>query len=135
MSNRTFLTYLDARCVQFNSDILNFKPKSNQIKSHCRCGPAASLRYPGDDLTKPEYQWGFQPDKIHPCREKKKSDTRPNLSHVTSQRPPPNIRRQTLSTEVLKKEKIQGCGPPAGFNSVPMNTFYCSKNCSIKNKE
>ena len=57
---------------------------SNQIKSHCRGGPAASLRYPDGDLTKPEYQWGFQPDKIHPCREKKKSDTQPNLSHVTA---------------------------------------------------
>ena len=123
LSNRTFLTYLDARCVQFNSDILNFKPKSNQIKSHCRCGPAASLRYPGDDLTKPEYQWGFQPDKIHPRREKKKSDTRPNLSHVTSQTPPPNIRRQTLSTEVLQKEKIEGCGPRAGFISVLIISF------------
>ena len=30
--------------------------KSNQIKSHCRCGPAASFQCPGDDLTKPEYQ-------------------------------------------------------------------------------
>ena len=30
-----------------------------QIKSHCRGGPAASLQHPGDDLMKPEYQWGF----------------------------------------------------------------------------
>ena len=121
LTNQTFLTYLDARCVQFNSDILNFKPKSNQIKSHCRCGPAASLRYPGDDLTKPEYQWGFQPDKFHPRREKKKSHTRPNLSHVTSLRPPaPNIRCQTLSTGALQKEKIEGCGSPARCISVPI---------------
>ena len=124
IEHRTFLTYLDARCVQFNSDILNFKPKSNQIKSHCRCGPAASLRYPGDDLTKPEYQWGFQPDKMHPRREKKKSDTRPNLSNVSSQRLPPNIRCQTLSTGALQKDKIEGCGPPAEFIYVPIIFFY-----------
>ena len=46
--------------------------KSNQIKSNqiiCRGGSAASLRYPGDDLTKPEYQRGFQPDKIHPRKQ------------------------------------------------------------------
>ena len=32
---------------------------SNQIKSHCRGGPAASLLYLGDNLTKPKYQWVF----------------------------------------------------------------------------
>ena len=104
--------------------------KSNQIKSHCRGGPAASLRYPGDELTKPE--WGFQPHKIHPRREKKMSDTSPNLSHVTSLRPPPNIKRQTLSTEALQKEKIEGCGPPAGFISVPIFSFNKSKTTQLK---
>ena len=103
-----------------------------KIKSQGRGGPAASLRHPGDNLTKPEYQWGFQPDHFHFRRWKKKSDTRPNLSHVTSLRPPPNIRRQTLSTEALQKEKIEGCSPPAGFISVPIISFNQSKSVQFK---
>ena len=42
------------------SCLLTFR--SNQIKSHCRGGPAASIRYPGDDLTKPEYFMLFKFD-------------------------------------------------------------------------
>ena len=84
--------------------INGFSIDQNQMKSNQMVGDV--LRNPGDDLTKPDYQWDFQPDKFHSRREKKKSDTSPNLSNVTSQRSSPNTRRQTQSTEVLLKEKV-----------------------------
>ena len=75
-------------------------PKSNQIKSNQIIKQGMSSSFP---------------DKFLSCWGKKKLDTSPNLSNVTSQRSSPNTRRQTQSTEVLLNEKVQGYDPPAGF--------------------
>ena len=61
-------------CIYINQVLLGIF-KSYQIKLSGRGSPAASLLHSGDDLMKPEYQWGFQTGQFHLRGGKKKSDT------------------------------------------------------------